>query len=84
MLKGYEYNQICRNIVKKTKYDYERGLLHEFLASENENIRLEYDSPREACNAAAMLKLYVKNARQPLEIKQRGNAVFAFRNEVDS
>lgn len=83
MLKGYEYNQVCRNIVKKTKCDYERGLLHEYLASENENIRLEYDTPREAVNAAAMLKLYVRNARQPLEIKQRGNAVFAERKEVD-
>ena len=48
MLKSYKYNQPYRKINKKTKYEQERELLHNFLASENQNICLEYESVKEA------------------------------------
>ena len=84
MFKGHKFNQTCKNIEKKSVYHQERELLHEFLASEHENIMFEYSTSREAVNAAAMLKLYVQNVRQPLDIMQRGSNVFAVRREVKS
>ena len=79
MFKGYEYNKFCKYIAKKSIYEQEYTLLHEFLASKNENICFEYETRREAVNAAASLTMYIKKAKQPLLIKQRENFVFAVR-----
>lgn len=79
MLKGYEFNQVCRKITKRSIYDREYELLHEFLATDNENICFEYHDTQEAINAVQALKMYAKKARQPLEFRQRANKVFAER-----
>lgn len=80
MLKGYEFNQVCRKITGKSIYTQEQNLLHEFLATDNENICFEYHNTQEAINAVQALKMYAKKARQPLKFAQRGNRVFAERS----
>lgn len=83
MLKGYKFNQYVKKINSKSVYEQEHELLHDFLASENENIYFEYGSTQEAINARAALVVYIKRVRQPLQILQRGNCVFAIRIEEE-
>ena len=83
MLKGYKFNQYVRKISSKSIYEQEYELLHDFLASENENICFEYGSTQEAINARAALVVYIKRARQPLQLMQRVNCVFAVRKDED-
>ena len=83
MLKGYKFNQYIRKISKKSVYEQEFELLHGFLATENENICFEYGSTQEAINVRQALMMYTKRVRQPLNILQRGNTVFAIRKDED-
>lgn len=77
MLKGYEYNKDYRVIRGKSIYTQEYDLLHEFSATDNENIRLEYSTEREAINAKQALTKYVNRCRMPLKIIRRDVFVFA-------
>jgi hypothetical protein len=81
MLKGFEFNKVCRVIKKSSLYEQEFELLHEFLPSEHKNLRLEYGTIAEAKNAAQALRRYAKDNKQPLDIKQRNNYIFAVRKE---
>jgi hypothetical protein len=56
-------------------------VLHDFLASDHENVRLEYDTVAEAKNASQAIRKYIKDIRQPLLAKQRNNYVFIVRKE---
>lgn len=77
MLKGYKYNQTMRKINNKSIYEQEFSLLHDFLATDKENIRFEYSNEREAINARQAIFSCAKKARQPITVAQRGKYVFA-------
>lgn len=81
MLKGFEYNKNYRKISKRSLYDQECELLHEFLGTENENIRFEYGNEKEANNARQGCARYAKEHRMPLKLMQRGVFVFAVRTK---
>ena len=76
MFKSYKYNQKFKKRAKKSIYDQEQNLIHDFLASKNENIEFEYTCSKEAVNAAAALKNYTTACRQPLNVMQRANFVY--------
>lgn len=85
MFKGFEYNKSYKRIKSKTIYAKEIELLCEFALSDNENIRLEYDTANEAKNATQSFRTYIEQARKPLKIMQRDNYVFAIKtNESDA
>ena len=79
MLKGFEYNKNYRKISKRSLYDQECELLHEFLGTENENIRFEYGNEKEAKNARQACARYINENRMPLKAMWRGNYVFVVR-----
>ena len=83
MLKKIEYN-LPRPVAFCTKgaYAEEINAIHDFLASQNETMRLEYDSRRSALNARAMLIRYTKN--QPIYIAQRNNYVWIARVDKEA
>lgn len=83
MLKGIEYNKECRIMKDRTLYAEERKVLSDFLASENENVRLEYGSEREAKNSWQALYMWIKNNRKPLKVVQRKNFIFAIKTIED-
>ena len=60
---------------RRSKYDPEREATHEFLASNNENVCFEYGNEHEARCARIATQKYVREARQPLSVSQRGNTV---------
>lgn len=81
MFKGFEYNKNYRKICGKSIYAQEYELLHEFLTTENENIRFEYTAEREATNSRQCCAKYVKDNRMPLKVIQRKNYVFAIKTK---
>ena len=83
MFKGYEYNKECRRMKDKSVYAEEHSILCDFLATEHENVRLEYGNDREAVNASTSLNNWVKKNRKPLKLAQRRNFVFAFKTIED-
>ena len=84
MFKGFEYNQEYRRIKSKSVYAQEIEILHEFAASDKDNVRLEYTTEQEAVNARQALYNYIKEARKPLKVMQRGKYVFAVKtNECE-
>lgn len=72
MLKGFEFNKRYKVIAKKSKYHQEHELTHEFLATDNENMWLEYDTEVEAQNAAQAIRRYIFENSQPLVALKRG------------
>lgn len=70
MIKNIKRNVFVQN--KKTIYEQECKLTHELLASDDNNIEIEYYNDVEAKNARASVLLYIKKVRQPLEVMQRG------------
>lgn len=83
MLKGFEYNKECRKLMDRSVYAEEHKILCDFLATDNENVRLEYGNDREAVNAYSSLSTWVKKNRKPLKLAQRRNFVFAFKTIED-
>ena len=83
MLKGFEYNKECRKLMDKSVYAEEHKILCDFLATEHENVRLEYSNEREALNASAVLRKWAKDNRKPLKICQRRNFAFAIKTIED-
>lgn len=79
MLKTYTYNKTYREICRKIKYEQERELLHDFLASENKNMCFEYENPREARNAVQWIRRYSKEAKKGIVAKVRKNFVIVER-----
>lgn len=63
-------------------YSYEHSLLHEFLATDNENMRLEYSNEKEAYNASQSMKRYIETHRQPLKVAHRKTYLYILRKEV--
>lgn len=76
MFKSYKYNQKFKNRAKKSIYDQEQNLIHDFLASKNENIEFEYTCSKEAVNASNSLKRYTEACKQPVKVLQRGSFVY--------
>ena len=76
MFKSYKYNQKFKKRAKKSIYDQEQNLIHDFWASKNENIEFEYTCSREAFNARNALNRYVNACRQPVKVLQRDNFVY--------
>lgn len=83
MLKGFEYNKEYRKLSDKSVYAQEHKVLCNFLASEHENVRMEYGDEREALNSAAALRKWARDNRKPLEIRQRGKYVFGIKTIED-
>lgn len=83
MFKGFEFNKECRKIMDKSIYAEEHGILSDFLATDNENVCLEYGSEKEAHNACSALSMWRKKNRKPLKIVQREKYVFAFKTIAD-
>lgn len=83
MFKGFEYNKDFRKMANKSVYTQEFDLLHEFLATDNKNIRFEYSTEKEAINARQACATYIKNNNKPLKVMQRGNYVFAVKTIED-
>lgn len=83
MLKGFEYNKECRKMMDRSVYAEEHKILSDFLATDNENVRLEYGNEREALNASAALRKWTKDNRKPLKVNQRRNFVFAIKTIED-
>lgn len=65
----------------RNKYNPERTALHEFLASQNENICFEYLNVNEAVNARVAIKKYAAKARKNINITQKGNMVIIQRGD---
>lgn len=76
MFKSISYNV---NYKKTSKYDAEKEALHDFNASNNENMRLEYDSSCEAINARNTVARYIKMAKMPLSVTANGKGIVVFR-----
>lgn len=76
MFKSISYNV---NYKKAGKYDAERDALHTFNASNHENMRLEYDSAREAIYARQAVLRYIKMAKMPLSVTANGKGIVVFR-----
>ena len=83
MFKGFEFNKECRIIKGKSIYAEEHNILCDFLASEHENVRLEYGNDKEAKNAYSSLSVWRTKNRKPLRLTQRKNYVFAFKTIED-
>ena len=81
MFKAFDFNKDFRKIAKKSIYTQEFDVLHEFLPSDNKNIRFEYSTDKEARAATAALRNYAEQNKQPLIFKQRANYVFAIRKD---
>lgn len=81
MLKGFEFNKVCRVIKKSSLYEQEFDLLHEFLPSDHKNLRFEYSEVSEAKNASQAIRRYIRENKQPLVAKQRNNYLFVVRKE---
>ena len=64
---------------KRTTYDGEKNLIHEFNASKHKNVSLRYPTAIKAKNAAQALVTYVKQTHTPVRITQRNNKVIIFR-----
>lgn len=79
MLKNIEYNKEYRIIRGKSIYQREFDLLHEFLATDHENIRLEYSNEKEASLVRNNIFKYINRCKMPLEVMRRGVFVFAVR-----
>ena len=77
MFKGFEYNKECRKLADRGAYAQEHNVLIEFITSDNENVRLEYSTEREAINAVQALKNWCARERKPLKLHQRTHYVFA-------
>ena len=82
MLKKYEFNKPIGG--GRLLYSYEHSLLHEFLATDNENMRLEYSDEREALNARQALARYIDSHKQPLNALCRGTFVYVVRKEKEN
>lgn len=80
MFKGFEYNKECRKLMDRSVYVEEHKVLCDFLASDNENVRLEYSNDKEAVNAVQALKTWAKLNRKPMRLVQRRQYVFALKN----
>ena len=83
MFKGFEFNKECRKLTDRSVYAEEHKVLSELLASDHENVRLEYGNEREAKNAYASLKKHIMQNRQPLKVAQRRNFVFAIKKSEE-
>lgn len=70
MIKNIKRNQRTKFIPRKSIYEQEMKLTHELLASDDENIEIEYYTVNEARNARTALKRKIAQARQPLEVHQ--------------
>lgn len=79
MLKNHEFNKPFGG--GRLLYSYEHSLLHEFLATDNENMRLEYSDKREAFNAKQALTRYINSHKQPLNALCREVYVYIIRTE---
>lgn len=75
MYKGISYNVEFKPRTKKSKYNMEFGATHDFLASDYENVCLEYNDKREVKNAYQAIYAYTQKARQPLKVSTRGNCI---------
>jgi hypothetical protein len=80
------YNKITFNVEytrrnKRSQYDPEREAMHEFLASDHENMCLEYGTEGKARLACAAIKKYAAHARQPLKAMVRGCNVIVTRTD---
>lgn len=78
------YNRITYNVEfkpspRKSMYNMERAVTHDFLASDYDNVCLEYSTVRERDNACQALWYYAKQNRQPLKFSVRGNNVIITR-----
>lgn len=83
MLKEIKYNlPRPKGFIRRGVYAQELNLIHDFLASENETMRFEYDSRKSATNARAMLVKYTSN--QPIRIVQVQNFVWIARDEKEA
>ena len=76
MFKSISYNV---SYSKVGKYDAEKEALHMFNASNNDNMRLEYDSVHEVLNAIQCIKRYIKAAKMPLIAVSNGKGVIVMR-----
>lgn len=74
-----KYDVYFRKIAARSKYHEEQELLHEFNGSDHKSIAFEYDSPRDARNAAQALVVYVRHNKMPLRIMARMDHVVAER-----
>ena len=83
MFKGFEYNKECKKLKDKSVYAEEHKILCDFLATDNENVRLEYGNSREAQSAYQALKRWREANRKPLKITQRRNYVFGIKTIED-
>ena len=81
MFKAFDFNKDFRKIAKKSIYTQEFDVLHEFLPSDNKNIRYEYSTDKEARAATAALRKYAEQNKQPLIFEQIANYVFAIRKD---
>lgn len=79
MLRGFEFNKECKRFVDRSVYAEEHKILCDFMASEHENIRLEYENENEAQNAAQSLRRWAETNHKPLNIVKRRHYVFAER-----
>lgn len=82
MLIGHKYNQKMKGIAKKSIYDVEFGLLHEFNGSENTNLELEYSTPKEAQHGKQAIKRYIDKNKMPLIAWQREKYVYVERKAI--
>lgn len=60
---------------RRSKYDPEGEAMHEFLATNHDNMCFEYSNEREANCARMATQKYAREARQPLSISLRGNTI---------
>lgn len=78
------FNEVTFNvpeisIAKRTLYTREYDILHEFLASNNSNVRFDYGTTQRAVFARQAMKEYAKRNRMQIAFSQRGKYVFAFK-----
>ena len=79
MFKKVTYN--TTEARKRGVYEAEYEVLHEFNGSGNLNMRLEYDSIKEAVNARIVIKRYTEQAKMSLISHQSGKYVYIYKKE---
>ena len=80
MFKSITYNVDFRPSRKKSVYSMEYAAMHDFLASDNENMCFEYNNNKEAANAYQAIWTYAKKNRQPLTVSTRQNTIVITKN----
>lgn len=79
MFKNFQFDKNYKKIRKRSVYEREIELIHEYITSTHENLCFVYNNVMEAGNASRALAKRLKNERKSVKLMQRKNFVIVKR-----